>query len=544
MSDHKPVIVCEKSSVEAASSIATGYSIACRPASGIFDTNEFKDRRVILWPDATSESREAFKLFAERINDLATEIKIIIPNGRPHGWNIQAAVSREGMNWDQLVIWAKASMMIFAKGEFPAVPVEIVEAPDEVPPDAEALWIQLGLSRGPKGGPPPANVDNVVRVLAHSDEFKNLVWYDEFYQRYFTVDKHGTREWQDIDDINLTVRLQRELGLTRLTTNNVSDAVRCRGHQCKRNEPKEWIKSLRWDGTERIDAFFSTYFGCPFAPYNAAVSRNFWLGIVARVFQPGCQVDNMVILEGRQGIFKSKALEAIGGKWYMEASEEITSKDFFVALAGKLIVEIADLDSFSRADTTRIKKVITCRTDRYRQPYARATQDHPRQSVFVGTTNEQHYLRDSTGARRFWPITCGVIQLDRLRLDREQLFAEAFTRYLTNEDWYRVPIDDTLLEQENRRQFDEWENLIDSFIRESCQSQITMTEAAGAVGIDKGHLDIMVQRRIGSILKRFGFKSACVRVGDVVIRKWVKPTEPQPDQLPATLPDVPSPVMV
>ena len=543
---NKPLIICEAAAVKAAEEVATGYAVACIPAlrNGALDSSQYAGRKVILWPDATEASRMTFRAFAEQINDLCLEIKMIIPNGKPHGWNITAAVSRDGMTWKQLAEWAKGCMITFAKGEFPAVPVEVIEAPDEVPPDADALWDQLGLSRGPKGGTPPANVDNVVRVLAHSDEYKNIVWYDEFYQRYFTQGprNQGAREWQDIDDINLTVKLQRTLGLTRLTVANVSDAVRCRGHQCLRNEPREWIRSLRWDGTQRIDSFFADYFGCQQSGYSAAVSRNFWLGIVARVFQPGCQVDNMVILEGKQGIFKSKALEAIGGKWYMEASQEITSKDFFVALAGKLIVEIADLDSFSRADTTRIKKVITCRTDRYRQPYARATQDHPRQSIFVGTTNEQHYLRDSTGARRFWPITCGHIQLDRLRLDREQLYAEALSRYLTNEDWYKVPEEATTQEQEDRRQFDEWENLIQAFIKESCQTEIAMTDIASAVGVDKAHLDITIQRRIGSILRRYGWKSKVVRTGDFVNRKWVPQSVLLADQLPLISPTPPEPV--
>ena len=176
--------------------------------------------------------------------------------------------------------------------------------------------------------------------------------------------------------------------------------MRLRGHQCIKNEPKDWLAYLKWDGKERIDKFFSKYLGAISSGYSAAVARNFWVGMVARVYRPGCQLDNMVILEGKQGIYKSKALEAIGGKWYMEASEEITSKDFFVALAGKLIIEIADLDSFSRADTNRIKKVITRRVDRYRQPYGRASQDHPCQLYFLSAPPmNSTILRDSIPAR-------------------------------------------------------------------------------------------------------------------------------------------------
>ena len=520
----KPLIVCELGAVETAEKVASGYAIACIPKNGNFTKTDYQDRKVILWPDATTESREAFKSFAEQINALTDEIKLIIPNGKPHGWNITAAVARDHMTWEQITSWAKTSMMVFGKGEFPALNVkaETSEAPDEVPAAARKLWEDLGLSMGPSGHAPVANVDNVVRILSRSHAFKDLVWFDEFYGRYFTV---GPREWMDIDDINLTVKLQREFGFTRISVDTVAAGVRCRGHQCLRNEPREWIRSLRWDGKERIDRFFADYFGCSYSGYSAAVSRNFWLALIARVFQPGCQVDNMVILEGPQGIYKSKALETIGGKWYMEAAEEITSKDFFVALAGKLLVEIADLDSFSRADTTRIKKVITCRTDRYRQPYGRATQDHPRRSIFVGTTNETHYLRDATGARRFWPITCGNIALDRLRLDREQLYAEALTRYLTNEDWYRVPGDETAAEQEDRRQFDEWENITQEFL--VGKSEITLTELAAYMGFEKSKIDISSQRRMGSILRRFHWKNKSIRRGASIIKAWVPQDDPE-----------------
>jgi predicted P-loop ATPase len=518
MSELKPLIICEPGAVDVATKVALGYAIQVIPRGAGFDPSDFTGRRVILWPDASEESRTSFRLFAEKINDLCTELKIITPNGRPHGWNITAAVSRDGMTWADLASWAKVNMMTFAKGEFPAIPVVVTEAPAPLPDSVHDLWVQLGLSMASRDHP-ALNVDNVVRVLSGWAPFQSMVWFDEFYQRYFTTWNSTTpREWKDIDDINLTVVLQRDFGLLKITSDMVSAGIRCRGHQCKRNEPRDWLQRLHWDGIDRIDRFFSQYFGTVFSGYTAAVSRNFWIGMVARVYQPGCQLDNMVILEGKQGIFKSKALEAIGGKWYMEAAEEITSKDFFVALAGKLIVEIADLDSFSRADTNKIKKVITCRVDRYRQPYGRATQDHPRQSIFVGTTNEQHYLRDNTGARRFWPLTCGRIDLDAIKRDRDQLFAEAVTRYIAREDWYLVPVDATLEEQESRRQYDEWENIIQEYM--VGKSELTLTDLAAFIGLDKSKIDLQVQRRMGAVLRRYGWTSKVTRRGLSLLRVW------------------------
>lgn len=540
-----PIIIVEPAAVPATSEIAQGYVVQPIPANGNADLSYFKDTRVILWPDSTPGSRSNFKHFAEQLTDLCEEIKMIVPNGRPAGWNIAAGV-KEGMSWADLAAWAKASMMVFSKGEFPAaIKVQTHEAPDPVPASVEAVWDKVGIARTERGV--INNVDNIVRLLARWDKFKNMIWFDEFYGRYFTtLGSTKPREWHDIDDIQLTVLLQREFGFPRISEQTVASGVRCRGSQCTRNEPKDWLEHLKWDGKERVDKFFAKYLGAVSTGYTSAISRNFWVGIVARVYKPGCQLDNMVILEGKQGIYKSKALEAIGGKWYMEASEEITSKDFFVALAGKLIIEIADLDSFSRADTNRIKKVVTCRVDRYRQPYGRASQDHPRQSIFVGTTNEQHYLRDSTGARRFWPIQCGHIKLDDIKRDRDQLFAEAVTKYIAGEDWYKVPTQATLDVQEERRQYDEWENIVSTFLHDSCQTEAMMVEIAAAVGVDKGHLDVNVQRRLGAILRRMGWVSKVVRKGGFLQRAWVQSQDPElplqdspsPDA-PLTIPDLP-----
>lgn len=520
MIDSKPIIVVEPGAAEAAAQVAAGYSVMACPANGNADLSEFFGRKVILWPNSSPESRESFRKLGELLSEKCEEIKLILPNGKGHGWNIASAVA-EGMSWPQIAAWAKGSMIIFGKGEFPRMPIEMMESADPTPASVHALWEQLGLAMSANDSP-VINVDNVVRILSGWDAFKQMIWFDQFYNRYLTTwNAKRPREWHDIDDINLTVLLQREFGFLRIRQDAVSAAVRCRAHQCVKNEPKDWLRALPWDGKPRIDKFFAHYLGAFPNGYTFAVSRNFWIGMVARIYNPGCQLDNMVILEGKQGIFKSKALEAIGGKWYMEASEEITSKDFFVALQGKLIVEIADLDSFSRADTNRIKKVITCRTDRFRMPYGRATQDHPRQSIFVGTTNEQHYLKDSTGARRFWPITCGHIDLEGIRREREQLFAEAVARYLDNEDWYQVPKDATLAEQEDRRQYDEWENIVGLYVRESCKSEVTIQDVAAQVGVDKGKLDVNIQRRLGSILRRMGWLSRVVRRDSVTQRIWV-----------------------
>ena len=170
----------------------------------------------------------------------------------------------------------------------------------------------------------------------------------------------------------------------------------------RRNCVRDWLESLKWDQVPRIEHFFENHFGAD----PRAASANFWISLVARVCRPGCQVDNMVVLEGPQGIRKSSALRVIGGEWFTEQHESATGKGFFEVLQGKLLVEVSEMDSFSRAEVTKVKQIITCTNDRFRESYGRHAKDHPRQCIFVGTTNRDDWNTDVTGARRFWPIAC------------------------------------------------------------------------------------------------------------------------------------------
>ena len=137
----------------------------------------------------------------------------------------------------------------------------------------------------------------------------------------------------------------------------------------------------------------------------------------------------MPVLEGSQGTFKSTGLPILGGKWFAEVHQSIDSKDFYLALSGKLLLEISEMHSFSKAEVERLKGVMSCQVDRYRAPYERRAADHPRRCVFAGTTNRDDWNRDETGARRFWPVVCGHIDLDWLTGHRDQLLAEAVYKF-------------------------------------------------------------------------------------------------------------------
>ena len=384
----------------------------------------------------------------------------------------------------------------------------------------------LELAIGKKGDP-VSNADNVLRILERIPAFKNLVWFDVFHNRYFVRYKaQAVREWSDIDDDTLTTFLQRKIPLPHIRKDHVSTAIRIFAYRNARNEPKDWLETLEWDGIERTPHFFSDCLGADDTEYTRSASNNFWICMAARIYKPGCQVDTMVVLEGPQGIRKTTALTAIGGKWHTECKEQVSSKDFFQALDGKLIIEIAELDSFSRAEITRIKQVISCRTDRYRAPYGRRAEDHPRMCVFVGTTNEENYLRDNTGGRRFWPIKCESINIDLIESNREQLFAEAVARYKRGETWYEMPVEDTLAAQEARRQEDAWEAAVLHW-SENREAITILQVATECLHVEVAKLDKGTQMRIAAVLRSLGWSKKDGWLEGRKQKYWEKHEAPQ-----------------
>jgi predicted P-loop ATPase len=216
----------------------------------------------------------------------------------------------------------------------------------------------------------------------------------------------------------------------------------------------------------------------------------------------------MVVLEGPQGAKKSMSLEVIATpRWYTEATENPETKDFYLGLHGKLLVEISELEAFDRATVSTIKRCLSCRSDRYRAPYGHVAADHPRRCIFVGTTNDDHYLRDVTGARRFWPIQCGEIDIELLKANRERYFAEAVAAYKAGETWWNVPQTEAERHQEARRQVDSWEELIGEWLgRVPPDKKLTMsTILTDGLRLEPGRQDFKHTLRVGRAMRKLGY---------------------------------------
>jgi hypothetical protein len=200
---------------------------------------------------------------------------------------------------------------------------------------------------------------------------------------------------------------------------------------------REWLESLRWDGVSRLEALTQSIVGRADATVERYL-RRWMIGAVARAYRPGCEMQNMLVFVGPQGIGKSRLLKrlAVKPEWYRESAINIENKDGQLALLGPWIVEVGELSGLKKAELEKVRVFISESVSRFRRPYGRIDEMYPRHCVFAGTTNTEQFNRDHEGARRMWAIPCaGPITLPE-PAEVEQLWAEAVAAYKKGEPWY------------------------------------------------------------------------------------------------------------
>lgn len=277
------------------------------------------------------------------------------------------------------------------------------------------------------------------------------------------------RTWTDKDDEFLRAFMQpAATGMARIAMDHVRGGLMMYADRNKFNPVTDYLNGLLWDGKPRLDELFTRYFNAENVEFAQLTGPKFLIGMVARAFDPGCKRDEMPIFEGDQGAKKSTALNILAGdEYFSDGLPNLHDKDAIQHLQGLWLIEIGELSALRKSEVEEVKRFITTRIDKFRPSYGRNIVERPRTVVFAGTTNNETYLKDPTGARRFWPITCGQIYVDGLRRDRDQLFAEAVARYRAGERWWLDGEAETALardETDARQERDAWHEQVTHFV--------------------------------------------------------------------------------
>lgn len=254
---------------------------------------------------------------------------------------------------------------------------------------------------------PKSSIFNVRMVLQYDPNLKGRLKYNSFdNKRYLVADlgDHKVRYTEIIRDPDYSyIRgyLESTYGIVGVA--KIDDAISLEFQRNSWHPIQEYLLSLEWDGEVRLTTLLQKVLGASDSIYVREVLRAWMTAAVARVFEPGCKFDEMLVLVGPQGTGKSTFLRALGKQWFSDSFSTVSGKESFEQLQGSWIMEIAELSAFRKADAEMVKHFIAKQFDRYRPSYGRTIEDYQRQVVFAGTTNEQTFLTDVQN-RRYWPV--------------------------------------------------------------------------------------------------------------------------------------------
>ncbi len=356
-----------------------------------------------------------------------------------------------------------------------------------------------------------ATLRNAFLILMRDERWGGVLAYDEFANQVVKLkpppfDGGKAGPWDDVDDLRTVIWLSQIYSVN-MKKPTVTDAAVAVANERRFHPVRQYLAGLKWDGKERLPTWLHDYLGAAANEYTRAVGIKYLVGAVARVMRPGCKMDNVLILEGEQGRWKSTALAVLAGDWFMDTPFTLGDKDAYLALRGKLIVEMAELDALGRAESSRAKAFFSSSSDTFRAPYQAWARTIQRQCVFAGTVNHGTYLRDTTGNRRYWPVKVTRAELETLRADRDQIWAEAYARFQEGAKWW--------LQQDERQIFEHEQELryVGDALEDKLREHLAgINETTMEQVLDQGlKLDVSKwtraeQSRVGEVLQKLGWE--------------------------------------
>jgi putative DNA primase/helicase len=369
-----------------------------------------------------------------------------------------------------------------------------------------------------------STLDNTKRAIrAIGLECRHDVFHDKLQvQGHSLVERiHG------IDNICLKIRdlIFQQYGFDPLSSNTL-DAIRLLSLENQFDPVRDYLEAIAWDGLQRLDSFLARYFGAENNALNAAIGRTMLVAGARRVIEPGCKFDHMVVLEGEQGSGKSSGLKILAGEANFSDADILSAdaRQQQEILQGVWIHEVAELVGLGRSDVGKLKSFISRTHDKARPAYTRSVVERPRRGILVGTTNDAEYLRDSTGNRRFWPVRTGVIDLEALRRDRDQLWAEAAKAAMEGEE-LTIPPElwpAAAERQKSRVTPDPWEDTLaaamesdphlgGAIVAISGELRVSTNSLYEALDIEPRSRSNVFARRLAAVMQTLGWKPGLMR---------------------------------
>lgn len=392
-------------------------------------------------------------------------------------------------------------------------------------------WRTL-LAYGDKGEIQARDFGNMRLLLIHHDDMRGVFAKDLFASQIMVTgapwDVSTTPRIIEDDDISHAREWLQRKG-TKPSQGETLEAIRLAANHNAYDPVKDYLLALKWDGKPRIDNMLTYYFGAAPTSFTPHASAKFMISAVARALMPGCKVDTMLILEGPQGAKKSSGIAALFGEDVTRSSTNLfdSTKVAVEIMTGAWCIEVAEMAALLKQANAneKIKAIITTQVDTVRLSYARVTSQFPRRSVLVATINpgDNGYLSDMTGNRRYWPVVVQNIDIEGIRADRDQLWAEAVARFKDREPWW---LDDVEMIQTAQQEAAErvethpWDECLAADHDLMNRDYFLMSDAFSSLGIPVKDRNMHAQKTIAGALRRLGFSQVYRRMNGKISRVW------------------------
>jgi hypothetical protein len=484
--------------------------------------------------EAADRSAARFKLYAAASARLEPE-EVFALVMASDTWYIASGASEKGAEHTWIDICRACAKADTAAKEF----AEVKEQEAEVAEKTVTTWRELGLpvvEHITKSGTETSvayGVHAMLLVLTRHPKWKGRLRRNLMTQQ---VELDGVPLTESTSGVAEAMRAY--LGWEREPQMNlVLQAMLEAAEQQAINPISDWVKSLTWDGTARMDDWLVRA-GCEDTSVARKVGRKWLIALIARALKPGCKMDDVLILVGEQGRKKSTLLEAIAGEGLFTDSSVAFERDDKMVMHRRWVIELSELAAFKKAAQETVKKFFRQKVDSFRAPYAREVRDHPRHFLIVGSTNDPEFLSDATGNRVYWPVKVPkdvMLDVAWVREFRVQLLAEARVAFDAGEDWWFEKSPQDLIEAQ---QAHEVEDALDGFVATALKGlqadrdglpEFKLSELMQLMGADAGNKGL--QMRITAILHGRGlFRARRRRLGSPgVVSKpewvWRDPTK-------------------